>query len=181
MIENTLAGASRPISSVEPKTIEATIGYIEAQWYEVGYANDRKTYDVMGDEATSLVVNQSGTRRADEVVLLAAHYDSVFNASGADDNASAVAVMLEVSRLLREHRGKRTARYVAFACEEPPCFNRDSMGSQHHARTSRERGDNIVGMLCLEMVGFLRITKGSQPIPPGITTWMHRFFPDRGM
>ena len=121
----------------------------------------------MGDEATNLIVECPGTKRADEIVLLGAHYDTVFSTPGADDNASAVAVMLEVSRLLRDHTGKRTARYVAFACEEPPYFNMDSMGSQHHARQSRQRGDNIVGMLCLEMVGYYSLTKGSQTIPPG--------------
>ena len=45
---------------------------------------------------------------------------------GADDNASAVAVLLEVSRMLKLHSGKRTVRYVAFACEEPPYFNLDA-------------------------------------------------------
>jgi hypothetical protein len=54
------------------------------------------------------------------------------------------------------------------------------MGSQHHARESRRRADNIVGMLCLEMVGYYALTKGSQEIPPGIPKWMRRFFPDRG-
>ena len=54
------------------------------------------------------------------------------------------------------------------------------MGSQHHARQSRQRGDKIVGMLCLEMVGYYSLHKGSQAIPPAIPKWLHRFFPQRG-
>lgn len=174
-----LAGLIGPRTLQKPKTIQATIGYIQTQWQEMGYTVDRESYDAEGDEATNLIVEQPGTKRADEIVLLGAHYDTVFCTPGADDNASAVAVMLEVSRLLREYRGRRTARYVAFACEEPPYFM-IAMGSQHHARQSRNRGDKIVGMLCLEMVGYYSLTPGSQSIPPGIPKWMHRFFPKRG-
>ncbi|EGF28739.1 M28 family peptidase [Rhodopirellula baltica] len=174
-----LAGLIGPRTLSNPKTIQATIGYIEGQWAKMGCSHSRECYDAMGDEATNLIVERPGTKQADEIVLLGAHYDTVFSTPGADDNASAVAVLIEVSRLLREHSGKRTARFVAFACEEPPYFM-DSMGSQHHARQSRERGDNIVGMLCLEMVGYYSLEKGSQSVPPGIPKWMHRFFPKRG-
>ncbi|MEM8668111.1 MAG: M28 family peptidase [Planctomycetota bacterium] len=175
-----LAGLIGPRTLAQPKTIEATIGYIENQWTEMGYHNDRECYDAMGDEATNLVVERDGRKRANEIVLLGAHYDTVFSTPGADDNASAVAVLLEVSRLLRDYTGQRTARYVAFACEEPPYFNMDAMGSQVHARRSAERGDKMVGMLCLEMVGYYQLSKGSQQVPPGIPKWMHRFFPQRG-
>ena len=109
-----------------------------------------------------------------------AHYDTVHCTPGADDNASAVAVLLEVARLLRDHQGKRTARYVAFACEEPPYFHCDAMGSQYHARECRKRGEKIVGMLCLEMVGYFQDTEGSQQIPAGIPRLLRRFFPSRG-
>jgi Zn-dependent M28 family amino/carboxypeptidase len=175
-----LAGLIGPRTLTKPKTIEATIGYIEGQWSEMGYSNDRECYDALGDEATNLIVEQPGSKRADEIILLGAHYDTVATTPGADDNASAVAVLLEVSRLLREHTGRRTARYVAFACEEPPYFNLDSMGSQHHARGSRQRGDKIVGMLCLEMVGYYALHKSSQIVPPTIPKFLHRFFPQRG-
>ncbi len=175
-----LAGLIGPRTLNKPKTIWATLGYIESQWSEMGYKSERECYDAGGDEATNLIVESSGSKRADEIVLLGAHYDTVYCTPGADDNASAVAVLLEVSRLLRDHNGKRTARYVAFACEEPPYFHTDSMGSQHHARQSRSRGDNIVGMLCLEMVGYYSLAKGSQAVPPGIPKWAHRFFPQRG-
>ena len=146
----------------------------------MGYEISDEPFDALGDTATNLIVEQKGARKPQEIVLLGAHYDTVSSTPGADDNASAVAVLLEVSRLLRDHVGKRTARYVAFACEEPPYFGMDSMGSQHHARESRKRGDQITGMLCLEMVGYFRDELGSQRVPPTIPNFLHRFFPRRG-
>lgn len=175
-----LAGLIGPRYLQKPKTIQATIGYIEGQWAGMGYRIAREHYDAIGDQATNLIVEQSGSKRAHEIILLGAHYDTVYSTPGADDNASAVAVLLEVSRLLREHQCKRTIRYVAFACEEPPYFNVDAMGSQYHARRARMRGDNIRGMLCLEMVGYYSTADNSQTVPPLIPKWMHRFFPHRG-
>lgn len=175
-----LAGLIGPRYLQKPKTIQATIGYIEGQWGSMGFKSSQECYDAIGDQATNLIVEQSGTKRADEIILLGAHYDTVYSTPGADDNASAVAVLLEVSRLLREHQCKRTIRYVAFACEEPPYFNVDAMGSQHHARQARMRGDKIRGMLCLEMVGYYSTADNSQTVPPLIPKWMRRFFPHRG-
>lgn len=175
-----LAGLIGPRTLQRPKTIQATIGYIEGQWSQMGFSVERETYDAFGEEATNLIVERAGRKRLDEIVLLGAHYDTVSTTPGADDNASAVAVLLEVSRLLQEYAGRRTVRYVAFACEEPPYFNLDVMGSQFHARQARLRGDKIVGMLCLEMVGYYSSAMGSQAIPPAIPRWLHRFFPQRG-
>ena len=175
-----MAGLIGPRTLELPKTIQATIGYIKGQWTAMDYLVKDENYDVGGIDATNLVVERAGSKQADEIVLLGAHYDTVSTTPGADDNASAVAVLIEVSRLLREFIGRRTVRYVAFACEEPPYFNIGAMGSQHHARASRTRGDKIVGMLCLEMVGYYSPVPGSQTIPPAIPRWLRRFFPQRG-
>lgn len=175
-----LAGLIGPRHLDKPKTIQATVGYIQGQWAEMGFAVQHETYDALGCEATNLIVERLGTQRLDEIVLLGAHYDTVFSTPGADDNASAVAVLVEVSRILKHHDPKRTIRFVAFACEEPPYFNLDAMGSQHHARQARRRDERIVGMLCLEMVGYYRDEVGSQKIPPAIPRWIHRFLPNKG-
>ncbi len=134
-----LAGLIGPRHLEKPNSIKATVGYVTGQWTEMGYAVQPEHFDALGVEATNLIVEQTGRKRPDDVVLLGAHYDTVSTTPGADDNASAVAVLLEVSRLLA-HVGKRTIRYVAFACEEPPYFQTDSMGSQHHARGRASEG-----------------------------------------
>ncbi|GAA5508988.1 M28 family peptidase [Novipirellula caenicola] len=175
-----IAGLIGPRTLDRPKSIVATTGYIQGQWDAMQYDVQSEGYDAMGQPATNLFVENVGTKHADEIVLLGAHYDTVADTPGADDNASAVAVMIEVSRLLRHHAGKRTARYVAFTCEEKPYGDFDAMGSQHHARQSKQRGDKIIGMLCLEMVGYFRDEVGSQKVPPSIPKPLHRLFPKRG-
>lgn len=158
----------------------AAAGYIEKTWRSDGWEVAREAFDALGDRAANLVIEQKGTSRASEIVLLGAHYDTVDSTPGADDNASAVAVMLEVSRLLKEHAGRRALRCVAFACEEPPYFNGDAMGSQHHTREAHRRGERIFGMLCLEMVGYFRKEPGSQRVPPAIPRFLRWLFPKRG-
>lgn len=175
-----LAGLIGPRTLAKPKTIQATIGYLEAQWNEMGYSVDHECFDALGDQATNLVVNQNGTSKVDEIVVLGAHYDTVSTTPGADDNASAVAVLLEASRLLCNVKTKRSLRFVAFACEEPPYFNFDSMGSQFHAREAKHRSEKILGMLCLEMVGYYRDERNSQQVPPAIPRLLHPLFPKRG-
>ena len=87
---------------------------------------------------------------------------------GADDNASAVAVLIETARLVRDLNPACTIRFVSFACEEPPHFYTGDMGSQVYARQCKLRDERIVGMLCLEMVGYYSTKPDSQQIPPGI-------------
>jgi len=175
-----LAGQIGVRTLKHPGTMEATAQYIEDVWADVGWAVRREHFDAIGDPAMNLVVEKAGAKRPEEIVLLGAHYDTVSTTPGADDNASAVAVLLEVSRLLANHEAKRSVRYVAFACEELPYSHHDAMGSQHHARQARQIGETIVGMLCLEMVGYFTLAEGSQSVPPAIPTWLHPIFPKRG-
>lgn len=164
-----------------PTALNATIGYITQQWTKIGYDVAQQTYQVPeGETATNLIVETAGSRRPEKIIILGAHYDSTPNTPGADDNASAVAVLLEVSRLLKPHVGRRTIRYVAFACEEAPYFNLEAMGSQHHARTARQASERILGMLCLEMVGYFVDTPDSQKIPTAIPKLFHPLFPTVG-
>jgi len=174
-----LAGLIGPRFLKRPKSIQATIGYIESQWTNMGYTIERENYETQGVQATNIIIESPGINDK-RILLLGAHYDTVYCTPGADDNASAVAVMLEVSRLLRSRKTKKRIRYVAFACEEPPHFHLGDMGSQVHARAAKKRGDHIDAMLCLEMVGYYRDEPGSQAIPPGIPKWLHRLFPNRG-
>src|SRR5262249_6353801 len=133
-----------------------------------------------GHEVANLIVERRGTQRPDQIVILGAHYDTVDTTPGADDNASAVAVLIEVARLLAGRPRRRTVRFVAFACEEFPHFATDSMGSQVYAHRCRRLGENIIGMLCLEMVGYFTDAPNSQRIPDGIPRFLRPAFPYRG-
>jgi Zn-dependent M28 family amino/carboxypeptidase len=177
---DVLAGLIGPRHFGRPQALEATIGFIERELAELGYAVERQAYPVGRQTAVNLVVEIPGAAPDAGIVILGAHYDTVETTPGADDNASAVAVLLEAARLLQGRRFRRTVRLVAFACEEPPHFYTGDMGSQVYARRCRERGERIVGMLCLEMVGYYTTHFDSQVLPPEIPRWLRWAFPRRG-
>ena len=175
-----LAGLLGPRHVSRPATLNAAASLIERELRESGYAVQRQTYLVHEVEVANLVTEISGTMPTAGILVLGAHYDTVETSPGADDNASAVAVMLEVARLLRGRQFKRTIRFVAFTCEEPPHFYTGDMGSQVYARACRQRGERIAGMLCLEMVGYFTDQPGTQQFPPGIPRLLRWAFPRRG-
>jgi Zn-dependent M28 family amino/carboxypeptidase len=104
-------------------------------------------------------------------VLLAAHYDHLGRAGGhtfhgADDNAAAVAILLEVARALRENppRG-RGVLFAAFDGEEPPHFLSEAMGSEHFARHPTVPLDSIDLMVCMDLVGH---ALGPEGVPDAV-------------
>jgi hypothetical protein len=109
--------------------------------------------------ARNVIGEQPGTERTDEVVLIAAHVDA-FHA-GADDNSSGVAVMLEVARVVSQHRFARTVRLVGFDLEE-----RGAIGSALYVDAGM--ADDVIAALVLECVGFTDHRPGSQKSPPGL-------------
>ena len=96
-----------------------------------------------------------------ERVIVGAHYDVCCNLPGADDNASGVAGILELARMV--HREKpalaRRLDLVAYTLEEPPYFQRvvtrdSNMGSYHHAKYLADRKVPVKLMMSLEMIGY---------------------------
>ena len=120
--------------------------------------------------AINIEAEVPGNVYRDEIVLVGAHYDSVIGSPGANDNATGTAGLLEIGNLLSGKKPKRTIRLVAFVNEEPPFFATKNMGSYVYAQRSRERGENIQGMISLEMLGYYSTQKGSQkyPFPLGL-------------
>jgi Zn-dependent M28 family amino/carboxypeptidase len=102
-------------------------------------------------------------------IVVGAHYDTVPGSPGADDNASGVAVLLELAAM------RIPVRFVAFANEEIPYFSSGEMGSWAWAKRARERGERIDAMFSLEMLGYYRDAPGSQRYPP----LLGLFYPDR--
>ncbi|MCX7916249.1 MAG: M28 family peptidase, partial [Verrucomicrobiae bacterium] len=147
-----LADRIGPRHVFAPRTLQAAADYIESQWQQQGYRVTRHTYEVAGVPCHNLEINLTGQTRALDVVLIGAHYDSIPESPGANDNGSGVAVLLELSRwAAAESSGwKRTVRFVAFVNEEPPFFATDEMGSRVYAKMARKRGDDIRVMFTLE-------------------------------
>lgn len=148
-----------------PKQLDQTAAHITAVFESAGYEVDREEYEVDSAVVANLFVEIAGVETPREIVLLGAHYDSAWGAPGANDNASGVAVMLELARRLADSQPKRTIRLVAFVNEEPPYFQTESMGSWVHAQSARKRGENITAMLALDGLGYYADEPGSQRYP----------------
>jgi Zn-dependent M28 family amino/carboxypeptidase len=170
-----LAGEYPDRNYSNPEQYRAAEAYIADQLE--GYGYDVSFEDVPDAEgARNVIAERSGNSAPDEVVVVGAHYDSAPSTPGADDNASGVAGALELARRFAKRGNDRTIRFVLFANEEPPWFRSDSMGSRIHAQQAAERGDDIVIMFALEMLGYYADESGSQNYPPGL----EYFYPDTG-
>ena len=143
--------------------LETPARYIEAAFAKHGYAPQSQHFEVGGRRMRNIEVGAGA-------IVVGAHYDTVPGSPGADDNASAVAVLIELAAM------KLPVRFVAFANEEVLHSRGDDMGSWAYAKRARERGEPVRAMYSLEMLGYYRDTPGSQryPAPLGL------FYPDRG-
>jgi len=146
----------------------AAADYIEGSLSKAGYQVRRQGYEVdwlKGRPCYNLEVELRGTLHPDDIVLIGAHYDSVEQVPGANDNASGVAAMLALARALAGSQPERTLRFVAFVNEEPPFFWTHNMGSLVYARQCRARNEQIIAMLSLETLGYYSDEKESQHYP----------------
>ena len=160
----------------QPRRLRAAAEYVEGRFTNAGFKVARQSFTAMGEACHNLAVELPGKTRRGEIVVIGAHYDSVFGSPGANDNGTGVAGVLALARAWAGREPERTVRFVAFVNEEPPFFQTNQMGSLVYAKSCRERGDKIVAMLSLETMGCFSSEKGSQkyPFPMGL------FYPSRG-
>lgn len=152
-----------------PENIKRSEAYIEAFYRELGLEVSKESYRFRGFTVANVIGRLDFSDRPKYHYIVGAHYDSVSGTVGADDNASAIAVQLELARRLKalQSQGKRdvSVRFVSFPLEEPPAFVSDAMGSRVYAERARREGERIDGMICLEMVGYTCLTPGCQDYP----------------
>ncbi len=177
---DVLAGLIGPRHLYRPSSIDSTLTFIRREFEASGHHVEAESYPCDDYTAVNLVAEIKGAGRADEVIVLGAHYDTVSETPGADDNASVVAGLLESARLLAGQIFARTVRFVAFANEEPPHFHTETMGSQIHAYNCRRRNENIIGMICLEMIGYFDPARGAQRYPEQLPRALKSMLPSRG-
>lgn len=157
-------------------SLAAAADYIEGALAVAGLTVTRQRFTVRGVEVAN-VIGELGSPHPDaEVTVVGAHYDSVIGTVGANDNASGVAALLELARLLAVRPLARRVRFVAFANEEPPFFLSSEMGSRQYAQRCRDARENVVAMLALETMGCYSDRRYSQsyPFPLGL------FYPRTG-
>ncbi len=112
-------------------------------------------------------------------IVIGAHYDVAGDLPGADDNASGVAGVLEVARMVGRYEGELTHRLdlVAYSTEEQPYFVGPEMGSFVHANSLREANVDVKFMMSVEMIGYFTDEANSQDYPDPA---MHGFYPSVG-
>ena len=149
-----------------PAALSAAADYIERIWVEQGYDVSKHVYETHDQQCANLEVTRRGDRYPERLLLIGAHYDSVRGAPGANDNASSVAALLEISRLFQQQHPAISVRFVAFVNEEPPFFMRSDQGSMVYARMVKARGDDIVLMVSMDCIGCYSEQPGCQRYPP---------------
>ncbi|WP_082832479.1 M28 family peptidase [Aquimarina aggregata] len=98
-------------------------------------------------------------------IVIGAHYDVCGNQEGADDNASGVVGLIELSRLLQGKKTNYRIDLVAYTLEEPPYFRTNKMGSFIHAKSLHDANIDVYGMISLEMIGYFSDVPNSQHYP----------------
>ena len=180
-----------PRSFDQFKRLEGAANYIQDQFQSTGARVAVQNVVVEGVTYKNVIARFGPETGA--VIVVGAHYDSHADTQrglgspngvslsshtpGADDNASGVAGLLELARLLGKQPQKRAIELVAYTLEEPPHFRSEHMGSVWHAKSLKAARRDVTLMLSLEMIGYFSDEPNSQSysIPA-----MKHLYSDRG-
>ena len=146
-----------------PENLNAAATYIKVEFEKTTGRVFEQPFVIDGIEYKNVIlelgppIDQSGG-----VIVLGAHYDAFDIYPAADDNASGVAGLLELSRMLDGVELAKTVQLVAFTLEEPPFFRTSGMGSAQHATSLFDANVPVELMISIEMIGFFSDEPGSQ-------------------
>lgn len=139
--------------------------YIKERFTSIGLTVAFQEYTVDGKIYKNVIatINPQHSKR----VIFGGHYDVCGDIQGADDNASAVAGMIESAKQLYIHKEELNFRidFVAFSLEEPPFFGTKHMGSYVHAKYLKDNFIDVIGMINYEMIGYFSDEPNSQEYP----------------
>ncbi|HET6582843.1 MAG TPA: M20/M25/M40 family metallo-hydrolase, partial [Nannocystaceae bacterium] len=143
---------ARPPGSTHHREVQALCGDTLA---ELGYAVELERFA----SGVNVVGTLAGESR--ERVVVGAHYDHIPGCSGADDNASGVAGVLELARVLARHEFERTLVLVCFDAEEAGLLGSSAWVQQHRAEAP------IAVAFVFDAIGVRRTEPGTQVVPAG--------------
>ena len=164
-----------PRSADRPRMLDRAANYVRANLAQSGASISEQLYDADDIKARNIIARFGPAEGAR--VVIGAHYDSHHDTPGADDNASGVAGLIELARLLAKASLKRPVELVAYTLEEPPYFRTMEMGSAQHARALKLKNVPVRLMISLEMLGYFSDTEGSQKYP---VSALDLIYPSRG-
>ncbi len=137
------------------------LNYVRSTFQEAKLDVELHDFTALGKTYQNVIGRKVGS--SPKKIIIGAHFDSKPTTPGADDNASGVAVMLEVASRLRDVKLKHTLEFVGFNLEEYK-----TLGSLAYAKDLKKSKADVLGMISLEMVGFANDIKGSQKLLPGL-------------
>ena len=147
------------------ESLENVCNYISDEFVSCGYVPVEQKWEAAGNEYKNIIASwqPEKSRR----LIIGAHYDVAGDQPGADDNASAVAGLLETARLISENQPELEygIDFVAYNLEEPPFYTTKEMGSYIHAKSLHDMHVDVIGMICYEMIGYFSDEPGSQQFP----------------
>jgi aminopeptidase YwaD len=150
-----------------PHALRQAAEYLTARFSEYGWTTSGQPFRALGKSYFNVLgikwpVGRSG-KNAQAPLLIGAHYDTVEASPGADDNASALAVLLDAADRLRHVDVARPVWLVAFCLEE-----QGLLGSRAFISSLKHAGQVLDGAIILECVGYATREAGSQRTPPGV-------------
>jgi len=163
-----LTGERNPFT--EPEHLEKTRHYIAKQFKIYGLSVTEDAVDYEGSRSFNIF--GKGKNSGEKSFVLAAHYDTKPGTPGADDNASAVAALLEIARCLAGHTFQTPILFAAFTLEEY-----GFIGSQNFIDKAAAKNNTFTGMISLEMLGYKNSAPHSQNYPPYVDA---EKYPDSG-
>lgn len=157
-----------PRSYRHVETLDRAAAWIDGRFGTGRIVVEQQAYTLREGTFRNVVATLQGSDPRAGAIVVGAHYDAYGELPGADDNASGVAVLLELARLVAKETPKRTWIFVAFSTEEPPFFGTEDMGSARFADELGRRGTKVDLMIALDLVGYYSDRPKSQSFPlPG--------------
>lgn len=160
-----LIGERHPFTA--PLALEHVKHYLVEQFTSFGLPVSLHPFEAFGGTYQNVIASlpPSALHSSSDgtPLIIAAHYDTVPGSPGADDNASGLAVMLEVARSLVGSSVRREIRFIGFSLEEE-----DLLGSLAYTADLNAREEAIAGAIILECVGYTSRQEGSQLAPPSL-------------
>jgi Zn-dependent M28 family amino/carboxypeptidase len=171
-----LEGVRHPV--VAPEALEQAANYIYATLESLGYEVEPHLFSEGGREFQNIIATRLGLSSPEERLLIVAHYDTVKDSPGADDNASGVAALLELARVLEPIEFDQTVQFVAVNLEEHqregPLEETALFGSRALATDAVKEGWQIEGVIVLETIAYAG-EKIVQKAPEGLPMQLPEF------
>lgn len=173
-----IRGSAQGLTSIRPfrnyrniPSLDKAADLVYSSFLKFGYSPTRQRFQVEKNRYQNIEARIGKGKK----IVIGAHYDVAGDQEGADDNASGVAALLELARILKQIEDKLEYEIilVSYSLEEPPYFRTVNMGSFQHAKALAQKKEKIELMISLETIGYFSEEKDSQNYPLFFMKWIY--------